>query len=59
MEVPDDISRLTNPLIGKFPNTMAESLIGHANFRYDDISVRNKGSCLGFNLFGICSDTKC
>jgi hypothetical protein len=58
-EVPDDISVLTDPLMAKFPKATAESLMSHANLRYEDIRVGNKGACLNFNLLGICSDPNC
>ena len=57
--VPDDISMLTDPLMAKFPKATAEALMSHANLKYDDIRVGNKGACLNFNLLGICNDPNC
>jgi hypothetical protein len=58
-EVPDNISLLTTPLMEKFPKATAEALMSHANLKYDDIRVGNKGACLNFNLLGVCSDPGC
>jgi hypothetical protein len=58
-EVPDDISVLTDPLMAKFPKATAEALMSHANLKYEDIRVGNKGACLNFNLLGICKDPNC
>jgi hypothetical protein len=57
--VADDISAVTMPLLGKFPNATAEALMAHGDLRYDDIRVGNKGACLNFNLLGICKDRNC
>ena len=58
-EVPYDISFLTDLLMEIFPKATEESLMSHANLRYADIRVGNKGACLNFNLLGICSDPNC
>jgi hypothetical protein len=48
--VSDDISVLTMPLMQKFPKATADVLMAHADLRYDDIWVGNKGACLNYNL---------
>jgi hypothetical protein len=57
--IPDDISALTMPLMKKFPKATADALMAHADLRYDDIRVGNKGACLNFNLLGACTDKNC
>ena len=58
-EAPYDISVFTNSLMEKFLKSTVESLMSHANLKYGDIRVGNKGACLNFNLLRICSDTNC
>jgi hypothetical protein len=57
--VSDDISVLTMPLMQKFPKATADALMAHADLRYDDIRIGNKGACLNFNLLGACADKNC
>jgi hypothetical protein len=57
--ISDDISVLTGPMMLKFPNAMADALMAHADLRYDDIRVGNKGACLNYNLLGQCPDKAC
>jgi hypothetical protein len=57
--VPDNISAITMPLMEKFPNVTANSLMSHGQLSFDDIRVGNKGACLNYNLLGICADPKC
>ena len=59
--LPNDISVFADLLMIKFPKATVESLMSHANLRYEEISVDigNKGYCLNFNLLGICSDPNC
>jgi hypothetical protein len=45
--------------MAKFPKATAEALMSHANLKYEDIRVGNKGACLNFNLLGICKDPNC
>ena len=52
-KVPDDISVITNPLMAKFPEATAQSLMGQSNLKYEYIRVGNNVSCLKYNLFGI------
>lgn len=33
--------------------------MSHANLKYEDIRVGNKGACLNFNLLGVCNDAGC
>jgi hypothetical protein len=57
--VPNYISAMTMPLLGKFPNATTEALMAHGDLRYDDTRVGNKDACLNFNLLGVCKDRNC
>jgi hypothetical protein len=58
-DVPDEISTITMPLLERFPKATMASIMGHADLKYDDIRVGNKGACLNLNLLGSCSDASC
>jgi hypothetical protein len=57
--VPDYISAITMPLEQKHPQITANALRSHGALTFKDIHVGNKGSCLNYNLLGVCLDPKC
>jgi hypothetical protein len=55
----DDISVLTTPMMPKFPNATADTLMAHSDLHYEDIRVGNKGAYLNYNLLGQCPNKGC
>ena len=59
LEIPDDISVITGPLMDKYPTATADQIMSHGALKYEDLRVGQRGACLNQNLLGRCNNPKC